>query len=52
MGETPAGRQILTLIKADRIVEAPISSLDSALELLAKHQKLCGTDDAAARITQ
>jgi phosphonate transport system substrate-binding protein len=42
MNETPAGKQILTLVKADRIVEEPITCLDSALELLAKHERLCG----------
>ena len=42
LNETPAGKQILTLVKADRIVEEPVSSLDSALELLAEHARLCG----------
>ena len=42
MDETPAGKQILTLVKADRIVEVPVSSMDISLELLAKHDRLCG----------
>lgn len=42
----PAGRQILTLLQADRIEEQPVSCLDSALELLTTHSRLL-----AARMT-
>ena len=42
LSETPVGRQILTLTQADRIENHPISCLDSALELLATHARLCG----------
>lgn len=38
---TPAGRQLLTVFQCDGLVERPVSCLDSALELLAEHQKLC-----------
>jgi len=41
MDETVAGKQILTLVKADRIVEAPLSRMDSSLALLAEHERLC-----------
>lgn len=37
----PAGRQILTLFQTDSLEEHPVSSLDSALELLAEHRRLC-----------
>lgn len=37
MGDTPAGRQILTLTKSDRIVLRPISCLDETLALLAEY---------------
>ena len=46
LDETPAGKQILTLVKADRIVEVPVSSMDSSLELLARHERLCGATTA------
>ncbi len=42
LAESPAGRQILTLTQADRIEEWPLSCLDTALELLARHRRLCG----------
>lgn len=41
MHETPTGRQILTLVKADRVVEEPLSILEPTLELLARHDRLC-----------
>ncbi len=40
-GESPAGRQILALIHADRVEVRPISCLDKSLELLARHRRLC-----------
>jgi len=49
MHETSAGKQILTLVKADRIVAEPVSCLDSSLELLARHERLCGGEDPADR---
>jgi ABC-type phosphate/phosphonate transport system substrate-binding protein len=49
MKESPAGRQILTMVKADAIVEAPLSSLDGALKLLARHEHLlAGTNHLTA----
>jgi ABC-type phosphate/phosphonate transport system substrate-binding protein len=41
LSETAVGRQILVLTQADRIEDHPVSSLDSALELLATHERLC-----------
>ena len=40
--ETPAGRQILTLFQSETLEEQPFSCLDSGMELLAEHQRLCG----------
>ena len=40
LGETPAGQQILALTQTERIVDRPVSCLDSTLELLAKHRRL------------
>ena len=37
----PAGRQILTIFQADSLEELPVNSLDSTLELLAEHRRLC-----------
>ena len=53
MNETAAGKQILTLVKADGIVEAPLSSMDSSLELLAEHDRLSDdtNDSTAAKFT-
>ena len=52
MGETPAGKQILTLVKSDGIVEAPLSCMDSSLELLARHDRLCGETNQARVATK
>jgi len=41
LGDTPAGRQILSLTKSDRIEARPLSCLDGSLKLLAKHRRLC-----------
>lgn len=52
LGETPAGRQILALTQAECIVDRPVSCLDSALELLATHARLCAdTNQTAASAT-
>ena len=40
--QTPAGRQILTLFQTETLEEQPVSCLDTALQLLAEHQRLCG----------
>lgn len=40
--ETAAGRQILTLFQTETLEEAPFNCLDTGLELLAEHQRLCG----------
>ncbi|MBI5385420.1 MAG: PhnD/SsuA/transferrin family substrate-binding protein [Verrucomicrobia bacterium] len=39
---SPAGRQILTIFQTDSLEERPVSCLDSALEMVAAHQRLCG----------
>jgi ABC-type phosphate/phosphonate transport system substrate-binding protein len=39
---TPAGAQVLTLFQSDSLEAQPISCLDSAFELLATHERLCG----------
>ena len=43
MGDTPAGRQILTLTKSDHIELRPIASLDASLQLLAARDRLLST---------
>lgn len=50
LDETPAGKQILALVKADRIVDEPATCMDSALELLARYNRLCGQTNEALRI--
>jgi hypothetical protein len=40
--KSAAGQQVLTVFQSDKIEDQPMSCLDSALELLATHQKLCG----------
>jgi phosphonate transport system substrate-binding protein len=42
MHQSTAGKQILTLVKADCIVERPVNCLQPSLDLLAKHDRLCG----------
>ena len=39
---TPAGRQILTLFQNETLEEHPFNCLDTGMELLAEHQRLCG----------
>ena len=39
---TPAGQQVLTLFQSGPLEAWPISCLDSAFELLATHERLCG----------
>lgn len=39
---TPAGQQVLTIFSSDKIEEHPISVLDSAMDLIAKHRKING----------
>ena len=39
---TPAGRQVLTIFHSEDIEEHPASRLDTALELIATHQKAYG----------
>ncbi|MBI5385419.1 MAG: PhnD/SsuA/transferrin family substrate-binding protein [Verrucomicrobia bacterium] len=49
LGESPAGQQILALTQAERLEDHPVSCLNSGLELLAKHQRLCaGINQTAA----
>lgn len=40
LSDSPAGQQILTLIRADRVEEKPISCMAGAFELLATHERL------------
>jgi hypothetical protein len=40
LGTTVAGKQVLTIFHSESIKEHPASSLDSALKLLAEHQRL------------
>jgi ABC-type phosphate/phosphonate transport system substrate-binding protein len=42
IGATPAGAQILTLFKVGSLESRPVSCLDSAFELLALHERVCG----------
>jgi len=45
--KSPAGQQVLTIFHCDRIEESPVSCLESALELVATHARLCaGTNGA------
>ena len=44
---SPSGQQILTVFQTERLEEHPASVLDSAIELLAKHERLCGGTNAA-----
>lgn len=39
---SPAGQQVLTVLQFERIQTANVSCLDSALNLLATHDRLCG----------
>ena len=39
---TPAGAQVLTLFQSGALEAQPVSCLDSAFELLATHERLCG----------
>ena len=41
LGSTPSGHQVLTIFQSDSVEQLPASSLDSALELLATHERLC-----------
>jgi ABC-type phosphate/phosphonate transport system substrate-binding protein len=45
--KTTAGQQVLTAFQMERLLSSPLSSLDSALELLAMHQRLCGGTNSA-----
>ena len=51
--QTPGGQQLQTIFKVDRMEEGPASHLDSARELLARHQRLSGTTSgpAAAKLS-
>jgi len=51
LSESPAGQQILALTQADRIQERPLSCLDSALELLATHRRLCSGTNSPGTAT-
>ena len=45
---TPAGQQVLTIFQSDQLTEGQASCLDSALELRAKHDRLCGVTNRVA----
>jgi phosphonate transport system substrate-binding protein len=40
--KTPAGQQVLTIFQSEKIEDQPASCMDSALELLAAHDRICG----------
>jgi phosphonate transport system substrate-binding protein len=44
MHENVAGKQMLTLVKADRVVEGPLTWLGPSLEMIACHDRLFGED--------
>ena len=46
LGNSQAGRQILTLTQADRIEVHPISLLDESLALITRHKRLCANTGA------
>ena len=48
LGDTPVGQQILMLTQSERIEEHPVSCLDSALKLIATHERLCDAKDGIA----
>lgn len=47
LSQTAAGRQILTLTQSERIARLPPSALDSALALLAQHDRLAAAPNPA-----
>jgi hypothetical protein len=47
LGNSTIGRQILDLIKADALMDLPITILEPSLDLLGKHQRLCGMKNTA-----
>jgi len=44
---TPSGQQVLTIFQSEKIEEQPASCLDSARELLAQHDQICGATNLA-----
>lgn len=44
--ETPAGKQILTLLQTERVEEQPMSCLTGTFELLAAHQRLSSAENS------
>jgi phosphonate transport system substrate-binding protein len=46
--QTMAGQQVLTVFQSEKIEDQPASCLDSALEMLATHDRLCGGTNATA----
>jgi ABC-type phosphate/phosphonate transport system substrate-binding protein len=47
--ETVAGRQVLMLFQSSSLQERPLSDLDSAMELLELHKRLCDEADRAEK---
>jgi ABC-type phosphate/phosphonate transport system substrate-binding protein len=45
--KTPAGQQVLTIFHFATVQEKPLSSLNSSLELIAAHTRLCTETNAA-----
>jgi phosphonate transport system substrate-binding protein len=45
---TLGGQQILALFQCENLEVRPVSVLDTALELLATHKRLCGESNVAA----
>ncbi len=47
---TPAGQQVLTIFQSGRLEVHPISILNSSLELLASHSRLCAATNSAEAV--
>jgi ABC-type phosphate/phosphonate transport system substrate-binding protein len=47
VNSSPAGQQFLTLFQVDSLQQSPLSCLDSACELLDRHQQFCHAADVA-----
>lgn len=50
---SPAGQQVLTIFRSERLEEHPASLLQSALDLVAEHRRVCGSAGrAGARLSE
>jgi phosphonate transport system substrate-binding protein len=50
LDKTPAGQQVLTIFQSEKIEDQPASCMDSALELLAAHDRICGVTNATKNL--